>query len=88
MSHLALVSPTFRTTAPPARWAHDIRNTLSTVGLHLDTLERLAGSAGHKAVEAAHALMLRATAMNKADGAPLSDTSAMTTPKDFSLSMK
>ncbi len=64
MSHLALVSPTFRTTAPPAaQWAHDIRNALTTVGLHLDTLERLAGSAGHKAVEAAHALMLRATAM-------------------------
>jgi signal transduction histidine kinase len=63
MSHLALVSPTFRTTAPPAQWAHDIRNALMTVGLHLDTLERLAGSAGHKAVEAAHALMLRATAM-------------------------
>jgi len=64
MSHLALVSPTFRTTAPPAaQWAHDIRNALTTVGLHLDTLERLAGSAGHKAVEAAHALMQRATAM-------------------------
>jgi signal transduction histidine kinase len=64
MSHLALVSPAFRTPAPPAtQWAHDIRNTLTTVGLHLDTLERLAGSAGHKAVEAAHALMLRATAM-------------------------
>ncbi len=64
MSHLALVSPTFRTTAPPAaQWAHDIRNALTTVGLHLDTLERLAGSAGHKAVEAAHALMLRATTM-------------------------
>jgi hypothetical protein len=64
MSHLALVSPAVRTTAPPAaQWAHDIRNALTTVGLHLDTLERLAGSAGHKAVEAAHALMLRATAM-------------------------
>jgi signal transduction histidine kinase len=64
MSHLALVSPTSRTTAPPAtQWAHDIRNALTTVGLHLDTLERLAGSAGHKAVEAAHALMLRASGM-------------------------
>jgi signal transduction histidine kinase len=64
MSHLALVSPAVRTMAPPAaQWAHDIRNALTTVGLHLDTLERLAGSAGHKAVEAAHALMLRATAM-------------------------
>ena len=64
MSHLALVSPTVRTApSPGTQWAHDIRNTLTTVGLHLDTLERLAGSAGHKAVEAAHALMLRATAM-------------------------
>jgi signal transduction histidine kinase len=64
MSHLALVSPTLRTTAPPAaQWAHDIRNTLTTVGLHLDTLERLSGSAGHKAVAAAHALMLRASSM-------------------------
>jgi signal transduction histidine kinase len=64
MSHLALVSPTFRAApSPTTQWAHDIRNALTTVGLHLDTLERLAGSAGHKAVEAAHALMLRATAM-------------------------
>jgi signal transduction histidine kinase len=64
MSHLALVSPTLRAAPSPAtQWAHDIRNTLTTVGLHLDTLERLAGSAGHNAVEAAHALMLRATAM-------------------------
>jgi signal transduction histidine kinase len=64
MSHLALVSPTLRAAPSPAiQWAHDIRNTLATVGLHLDTLERLAGSAGHKAVEAAQALMLRATAM-------------------------
>jgi signal transduction histidine kinase len=64
MSHLALVSPTFRTAPSSAtQWAHDIRNTLTTVGLHLDTLERLAGSAGHKAVEAAHALMLRASTM-------------------------
>ncbi len=64
MSHLALLSPTVRMPAPPAaEWAHDIRNALTTVGLHLDTLERLAGSAGHRPVEAAHALMMRATAM-------------------------
>ena len=64
MSHLALVCPTFRAPPSPAtQWAHDIRNTLMTVGLHLDTLERLAGTRGHKAVEAAHALMTRATAM-------------------------
>ncbi len=64
MSHLALVCPTFRAQpSSAAQWAHDIRNTLTTVGLHLDTLERLAGTRGHKAVEAAHALMMRATAM-------------------------
>jgi signal transduction histidine kinase len=64
MSQLALVRPSFR--APPSaatQWAHDIRNILATVGLHLDTLERLAGTRGHRAVEAAHALMTRATAM-------------------------
>jgi signal transduction histidine kinase len=64
MSHVALVSPTLRAaSSPTTQWAHDIRNTLSTAGLHIDALERLAGDAGHKAVEAAHALMLRATAM-------------------------
>lgn len=64
MPQLALICPTFRSAPPPTtQWAHDIRNTLTTVGLHLDTLERLAGSPGHKAVEAAHALMTRAAAM-------------------------
>jgi signal transduction histidine kinase len=64
MSHLALVSPKLPAVPSPAsQWAHDIRNALATVGLHLDTLERLAGPAGQTAVEAAHALMLRATAM-------------------------
>jgi len=64
MPQLALVCPTFRTPASPAtQWAHDIRNTLATAGLHLDTLQRLAGTPGRKAVEAAHALMRRATVM-------------------------
>ena len=64
MPQLALVCPSFRSPPSPAvKWAHDIRNTLATVGLHLDTLERLAGSGGQKAVEAAHALMTRASSM-------------------------
>ena len=64
MPQLALVCPSFRTPPSPAtKWARDIRNTLATVGLHLDTLERLAGSGGQKAVEAAHALMARASSM-------------------------
>jgi signal transduction histidine kinase len=64
MSQPVLVCPTFRSVPSPAtQWAHDIRNTLATAGLHLDALERLIGSPGRRAVEAAHALMLRATAM-------------------------
>ncbi len=64
MPQLALVPASHRIAETSAsHWAHDIRNTLSTIGLHLDTLERLAGTGGHKAVEAAHALMARAAAM-------------------------
>ena len=46
-----------------ARWAHDIRNALATVGLHLETLERLSGSRGREIAQAAHTLMSRAAAM-------------------------
>jgi signal transduction histidine kinase len=64
MSQLTLVCPSYRGAASSAtQWAHDMRNTLTTVGLHLDTLERLAGSSGREAVEAAHALIRRATVM-------------------------
>ena len=48
---------------PSARWAHDIRNALATVGLHLETLERLSGSRGREIAQAAHVLMSRAAAM-------------------------
>jgi signal transduction histidine kinase len=46
-----------------AHWAHDIRNALATVSLHLETLQRLSGPRGHAAVEAAHALIGKATGM-------------------------
>jgi signal transduction histidine kinase len=45
------------------QWAHDIRNALATVGLHLETLERLSGSRGRDIAHAAHTLMSRAAAM-------------------------
>src|SRR3712207_8302073 len=48
---------------PSTRWAHDIRNALATVGLHLETLERLSGSRGREIAHAAHLLMSRAAAM-------------------------
>jgi signal transduction histidine kinase len=69
MSQLALAS----LIGPSARWAHDIRNALATVGLHLETLERLSGSRGREIAHAAHVLMSRAAAMyNEAmtQGAP------------------
>jgi signal transduction histidine kinase len=46
-----------------AQWAHDIRNALATVGLHLETLQRLSGSSGRDVANAAQAMMLRAAAM-------------------------
>jgi signal transduction histidine kinase len=39
--------------------AHDLRNLLATVGLHLETLQRLSGPSGAKAADAAHALLMR-----------------------------
>lgn len=49
--------------APSAPWAHDIRNTLATIGLHLETLERLAGPRGGKVANAALALISRSATM-------------------------
>jgi hypothetical protein len=40
---LATVNPA-RADGPTAQWAHDIRNALATVGLHLEILERLSGA--------------------------------------------
>jgi signal transduction histidine kinase len=42
------------------RLSHDIRNTLATLALHLDTLERLSGPTGAKAASAAHVLVSKA----------------------------
>jgi signal transduction histidine kinase len=48
---------------PPAQAAHDLRNLLATVALHLETLQRLSGPSGAKASDAAHALLTRGAAM-------------------------
>jgi|ERR1043165_1129586 signal transduction histidine kinase len=61
MSQLALASQSIPAGLAP--WAHDIRNTLASVGLHLETLERLSGGRGRDVAHAAHALMSRAAAM-------------------------
>jgi hypothetical protein len=63
MSQLVLASGNATSAGASARWAHDIRNALATVGLHLETRERLSGSRGREIAHAAHTLMSRAAAM-------------------------
>lgn len=64
MSSLTLASVNRSLAPPPAmQWAHDIRNALATVGLHLETLGRLSGARGGRVNEAAQAAMMRAAAM-------------------------
>ena len=63
MPRLAFALPGTAAAGPAADWAHDVRNALATVGLHLETLERLSGSHGREVAHAAHALMSRAAAM-------------------------
>jgi len=63
MSSLILASVNTGRTGPSAQWAHDIRNALATVGLHVETLERLSGTRGREIANAAHTLMSRAAAM-------------------------
>ena len=79
MSHLALVPtdrPQRHTLPPQAAnhpvgqdpvaqnlVAHDLRNLLATIGLHLETLHRLSGPSGAKAADAAHALLTRGASL-------------------------
>lgn len=48
---------------PTTQWAHDIRNALAIMSLHLETLERLSGPGGSKAASAAQAVMKRTAGM-------------------------
>lgn len=47
----------------PVRLSHDIRSALSTIALHLETLERVSGERGAKAAAAALGLVFRAAGM-------------------------
>jgi signal transduction histidine kinase len=59
---LASVNPT-APYVPTTQWAHDIRNALAIMSLHLETLERLSGAGGRKAASAAQAVMKRTAGM-------------------------
>jgi signal transduction histidine kinase len=58
MAHFAIV--TANPKRPPAgQAAHDLRNILASISLHLETLQRLAGPSGVKAADAVYALLSR-----------------------------
>jgi signal transduction histidine kinase len=63
MPQLALVSSAQAVGRPAAQAAHDLRNLLTTIGLHLETLQRLSGPTGAKAADAAYALLTRGTTL-------------------------
>jgi hypothetical protein len=64
MSRLALVSTNPSSDFPiGAQVAHDLRNLLAAVGLHLETLQRLSGPNGARAADIAHALLARGGAL-------------------------
>jgi signal transduction histidine kinase len=62
MTNLTLVASR-QAPSPPAEWAHDFRNLLTTIGLHLESLARLSGTHGASAASAALALIARASEM-------------------------
>jgi signal transduction histidine kinase len=62
MAHLALVASS-SAYPPRAQVAHDLRNLLTSIGLHLETLQRLSGPSGAKAAHAAYALLTRGAAL-------------------------
>jgi signal transduction histidine kinase len=58
MAHFAIV--TANPKRPPAgQAAHDLRNILASISLHLETLQRLSGPSGVKAADAVYALLSR-----------------------------
>ena len=58
MAHFAIVTvnPKRR---PAGQAAHDLRNILASISLHLETLQRLSGPSGIKAADAVYALLTR-----------------------------
>lgn len=64
MKHIMITTPfQGRVPQPALQWAHDIRNVLATISLHMNTLELLSGQHGVRSADAIHALIGRVTAM-------------------------
>ena len=58
MTHFAIVTAN-PTSSPGVQAAHDLRNILASISLHLETLQRLSGPSGVKAADAVYALLTR-----------------------------
>ena len=64
MKHVMITTPFDSGLQQPAlQWAHDIRNVLATISLHMNTLELLSGQDGVRSADAIHALIGRVTVM-------------------------
>lgn len=85
MTNLALVSSR-QSALPSAQWAHDIRNMLATIGLHLDSLARLSGPHGAKAANAAHALIAKAGGMCQTAAAAAGAAESLSRRHPFDIS--
>src|SRR6516162_8747068 len=86
MSQLVVASNNPALSCPlRAHVAHDLRNLLATVGLHLDTLQRLSGPSSAKAANAAHALLTRGAALcnDALDRIAGADSRARDRPQDL-----
>jgi hypothetical protein len=86
MSQLVVASNNPALSCPlHAHVAHDLRNLLATVGLHLETLQRLAGPSSAKAANAAHALLTRGAALcnDALDRIAGADSRARDRPQDL-----
>jgi two-component system, NtrC family, sensor histidine kinase PilS len=62
MSHLTLVAP-YSSSRLRLELAHDIRNAMAVIALHVEKLESLAGQPGVKAASATHRLLMKVTAL-------------------------
>jgi signal transduction histidine kinase len=74
------------TVPPPAQGAHDIRNLLATLGLHLDTLARIFSPHGAKAADAAHALIAKVSGIFNEAGA--GDDRSRRHPFDIAVTLR
>jgi signal transduction histidine kinase len=68
-------------------WAHDVRNALATIGLHLETLARVSGPHGMRPAQAAQAALDRVSAVCRDAIAEAAKTGRSSRRRGFDLVM-